>query len=103
MMTEAQLMARITSPHVVQVLDVARTKDNELLMVLELIRGVALHEILRAAIARKTRIPVPVLVGVLAQAADGLAAAHEATSPEGVPMNIEKLVQKRIGVYRKEN
>ena len=85
---EGRIAGLITSPHVVQVLDVARTKDNELLMVLELIRGVALHEILRAAIARKTRIPVPVLVGVLAQAADGLAAAHEATSPEGVPMNI---------------
>ncbi|MFO0708877.1 MAG: protein kinase [Sandaracinus sp.] len=85
---EGRIAGLVTSPHVVQVLDVARTSEGELFMVLDLVRGAPLHEILRAAIARGSRLEVAVVVGILAQAADGLAAAHEATSPDGVPMNI---------------
>ncbi len=85
---EGRIAGFVTSPHVVQVLDVGRDEAGALYMVLELVRGVGLHELLRVVVQEDERLPVPVVVAILTQAADGLAAAHEATTPHGEPLGI---------------
>lgn len=70
---EADILARLTSPHVVRVLDVAM-HGRTLCLVMELLKG---HNMARF-VRRRGALPIPEAVGYIVQACDGLADAHSA-------------------------
>ena len=73
---EARLAARIRHPNVVATLDISDTHGAGYFLVMEYIEGDHLGALLRAAVNRGQRLPVPVSVRVLHDALGGLAAAH---------------------------
>jgi serine/threonine protein kinase len=88
---EGRLAANIASPHVVSTLDLGRAEDNSLYLVLELVTGTSLQAIMFADdnnTPHDEPIPIAIAVELLAQAAQGLHDAHEATSPAGEPLDI---------------
>jgi len=85
---EGRMAANISSPNVVATLDLGRAEDNSLFLVMELVTGVSLAALLMELTQRQTRIPVPIAVEIIAQAANGLHDAHEALAPTGEPLGI---------------
>jgi eukaryotic-like serine/threonine-protein kinase len=85
---EARVASNVTSPHVVQTLDLGRAADGSLFLVLELVVGASLWTLMRAAARRKEQIPLPIALEILAQAAQGLDDAHEAVTPTGLHLRI---------------
>lgn len=84
---EARLAARIKHPNVVETLDIL-TMGQELLLVMEYIRGECFSKLLRAA-RRKNLEPSIGVVGRIASGMlHGLHAAHEATDDKGDPLNV---------------
>ena len=82
---EARLAARITHPHVAPTLDIVVT-SGEPFLVMEYIHGESLSTLMAAA--RQRAIPVPVAVGILVDALNGLHAAHQASDTHGEPLEI---------------
>ncbi len=80
---EARLAARIRHPNVVTTLDVVSTGE-ELVLVMEYIAGETLGRLLRGGVP----IPPAIVSAVLADALDGLHAAHEAKDELGEPLRI---------------
>ncbi len=72
LLREAQAMAQLSHPHVIPVFD-AGVVDNGVFVAMELVRGCTLEEWLRAGPH-----PWQAVLGLLLQAGEGLAAAHEA-------------------------
>jgi eukaryotic-like serine/threonine-protein kinase len=87
LLDEARLAARIHHPHVVPTLDVV-SADGELLVVMEYVRGESLARLLKAGIQHGGRVPLPIASAIALGALQGLHAAHEATSDQGVPLGI---------------
>ena len=85
---EGRVAANITSPPVVSTLDLGRADDDSLYLVMELVTGASLEQLMREATLRGERLPVGLAVDIVAQAAQGLHAAHEARSPAGEPLEI---------------
>lgn len=85
---EARLAANISSPYVVQTLDLGRDGDGALFIAMELIVGVTLSRIMKEAAKVRRAVPVPMAIELLAQTAEGLHAAHVATTPIGQPLDI---------------
>jgi eukaryotic-like serine/threonine-protein kinase len=84
---EARLAARIKHPNVVETLDIL-TMGQELLLVMEYIRGECFSKLLRAA-RRKNLEPSIGVVGRIASGMlHGLHAAHEATDDRGEALNV---------------
>ncbi|GAB5543041.1 MAG: serine/threonine-protein kinase [Sandaracinaceae bacterium] len=82
---EARIAARIQHPNVVTVLDVGRDDRTQILYIaMELVLGATVSQMVR------TRRPIPtnVAIELVAQAADGLDAAHRATTPSGAPLEL---------------
>jgi len=84
---EARLAARIQHPNVVPTIDVIAT-DGELLLVMEYVRGETLSRLIRAEKHRGDRIKPKVVAAILANALQGLHAAHEATDDAGQSLGI---------------
>lgn len=84
---EARLAARIRHPNVVPTLDVVAAR-GELFLVLEYVQGESLSRLVRCLRARGERIPLSIAVRIMADALQGLHAAHEARDERGVPLNI---------------
>jgi len=81
---EARMASRIQHPNVVAVLDVGRDEHTEILyMAMDLVLGSTLSAIRRA---NPAGIPPQAALEILAQAADGLDAAHCATAADGTPL-----------------
>ena len=85
---EGRLAANISSPNVVSTLDLGRASDDSLYLVMELVVGVPLSRLLREVLGSGHYLPHSVAVEILAQAAQGLHDAHEATTPIGDPMKL---------------
>ena len=85
---EARVAANISNAHVVQTLDLGRDSTGALYIVMDLVVGVTLSRILKEAAKVRRAIPVDMAVELLAQAASGLHAAHDATTPVGEPLHI---------------
>jgi len=84
---EARLAARITHPNVVSTLDVVATND-ELLLVMEYIRGVSLSQLARIVRHGGKHIPPLIATGIMAGVLHGLHAAHDARSDRGERLDI---------------
>jgi len=85
---EGKLAAHISSPHVVQTLDLGRAEDDSLYLVMELVVGVSLAALVRAVLRSKSKLSAAVAVEILSQAAAGLHDAHEARTMYGQPLEI---------------
>lgn len=85
---EARVAANISSPYVVQTLDLGRDKADSLYIVMELVVGVTLSRIMKNASKVRRAVPVSMAIELLRQAALGLDAAHEARTPIGEPLHI---------------
>jgi serine/threonine-protein kinase len=84
---EARLAARIRHPNVVATVDIVNG-DGELFLVMEYVEGESLSTLLRIAREKGARVAVDVAAGVMAQALQGLHAAHEAKNDLGEPLHI---------------
>jgi serine/threonine-protein kinase len=87
LLDEARLAARINNPNVVPVLDVV-SADDELLVVMEYVRGESLSRLLQAEHKRQGVVSPPIASAIAIGALAGLHAAHEATSERGTPLDI---------------
>ena len=85
---EAQLAVYVASPHVVETLDLGRSEEGSLYLVMDLVRGVPLHRLLGEVAKNRHVVPIEVAVDILAQAARGLDDAHKATTPTGDPLHL---------------
>jgi len=85
---EARVAANISHPNVVQTLDLGRDHEGALYIVMELVVGVPLSRILKEAAKVRRAVPVGMAIELIAQAAAGLDAAHEAVTPVGEPLHI---------------
>jgi serine/threonine-protein kinase len=81
---EARLAARVHHPNVVQVLDVV-SAGNEILLVMEYVRGDSLARLLSRI---PTRMPIGVALAIATEMLYGLHAAHEATAESGESLHI---------------
>ncbi len=69
---EAQVTAKLRSPHVVRTLDFGVTEEGTPFIVMEYLEGITLRQLLRDA----GPLPIDVAVGYALQTCEGLAAAH---------------------------
>jgi serine/threonine-protein kinase len=87
LLDEARVAARIRHPNVVPVLD-AGEQDGRVFLVMEYVEGDSLLALQRFAQRTETRIPLPVVGRIVADALAGLHAAHELTGPDGRAMEL---------------
>jgi serine/threonine protein kinase len=80
---EARISAMLRHPNIVQVLDFDRDAEGRLFLVMELVEGKDLD-----ALARSGLLPLPVAIHVIAEVLEGLAHAHEMTTPDGRPLGL---------------
>ncbi|TNE49704.1 MAG: serine/threonine protein kinase [Deltaproteobacteria bacterium] len=79
---EAQIVARINHPHVVQFYEFGE-QENMLYQVMEYIEGYAFSQITEQAKSQGATIPLPVICRLLADAAQGLGHIHDMTDEQG--------------------
>ena len=84
---EARLNARVVHPNVVQLLDVVES-DGELWLIMEHVDGDTLQALQSAVLAAGRKLPLNVIVGVMAAVLEGLHVAHEATDAIGRHLGI---------------
>jgi eukaryotic-like serine/threonine-protein kinase len=84
---EARLAARVSHPNVVQTLDLVEATD-EVFLVMDYVRGLALASLVRTLRAAGTRIPSAIAIGILVGVLEGLHAAHEAKNDMGERLDL---------------
>ncbi len=84
---EARIAARIHHPHVVEILDLGR-EDDVFFMVMEYVEGDTLASIVRELRKTEERMPLPVVLQIVVDACEGLAAAHDLVDPDGAPYHL---------------
>jgi len=84
---EARVAAHIEHPNVVQINDVG-DHGGVSYLVMDLVEGESLQGILKACDRQGQRLPLGVALRVLADACQGLDAAHELRDPSGRPLNV---------------
>lgn len=87
MLDEARMASRIHHPNVVPMLDVVTT-EQEVLLVMEYVRGESVSKLLRLEGLAGRRLPLPVVSAVVVGALHGLHAAHEAVDDHGAPLGM---------------
>lgn len=78
---EASLASQIRHPHAVEILDLGE-QGGVLFLAMEWIDGVPLSLVMKAA-KRRTGVPIPIALRIVAQACAGLHAAHELKDASG--------------------
>jgi serine/threonine-protein kinase len=84
---EARIASAIQHPNVVHVYDVGEHGALPF-MVMELLRGQPLSKLISKARSEEQTLPLSLLVGILADASEGLHAAHETRSAEGEALKV---------------
>jgi eukaryotic-like serine/threonine-protein kinase len=85
---EARIASRLHHPHVVEILDLGRDDDDVFFMVMEYIEGETLASLLRQQRKTAETLPLAAVLQVMADACEGLAAAHELADPDGRPYEL---------------
>ncbi len=80
---EATITARVRHPNIVQVLDLGRTQNGELYMVMELIDGMDLRTLATKAIDRGLTLPAWFIVELAIEISKGLTYIHELRDSAG--------------------
>ncbi|HXU71496.1 MAG TPA: serine/threonine-protein kinase [Polyangia bacterium] len=84
---EARIASSLTHVNIVQVSDFGEL-DGSYYLAMELVDGVDLGRLREAAARRGLAVPVPIVAFLIAEAARGLAYAHDKRGPDGVPLGI---------------
>jgi eukaryotic-like serine/threonine-protein kinase len=84
---EARIASSLTHVNIVQVSDFGEL-DGSYYLAMELVDGVDLGRLRDAAARRGLRVPVPVVAFIIAEAARGLAYAHDKRGQDGAPLGI---------------
>ena len=84
LLDEARITHAVSSPHVVRVLDTGKSADGVPYFVMELVAGCDLAQLMGS----KKPVPIDAVLEWIAQAAEGLHAAHETCSPEGESLGL---------------
>lgn len=90
LLDEARLAVSIRHPNVVEVLDIVSTA-SDLLLVMEYVPGVSVHELMThgtGAKGRRAPIPLAVAITIAVDGLLGLHAAHEALGDNGQPLGL---------------
>ncbi len=85
---EARVASRIRHPNVVRIMDLCEEPPDVLYIVMDYVDGVSMRQVLDTARTMRNRPPPAPVLEVLAAACDGLHAAHQATQPDGTPLNL---------------
>jgi tRNA A-37 threonylcarbamoyl transferase component Bud32 len=84
---EARLLARLSHPNIVQLLDAGRA-DGQLYLAMELVDGATLQQIFRTANGRGEQISEDVVAEVGVQLCEALEYAHALTGDDGQPLEL---------------
>jgi serine/threonine-protein kinase len=84
---EAKVASLIRHPNVVPVIDVVEER-GELFLVMDYVESLSFHALWTAARDAGERLPVPVVVRIVADVLSGLHAAHEATDMQGRSLEV---------------
>lgn len=84
---EARIAARLHHPHVVEIHDLGDA-DGVFFMVMEYVEGETLASLLRQLRKQGDRLPLSAVLQVVADACEGLSAAHDLTHADGRPMHL---------------
>ena len=84
---EARIAARLHHPHLVQILD-ADEDDGVYYMVMEYVEGDTLASLVRQLRKHDQRLPLSAVLQIAADAAEGLACAHELADRDGEPYGL---------------
>jgi eukaryotic-like serine/threonine-protein kinase len=84
---EARIAARLHHPHVVEIHDLGED-DGAFFMVMEYIEGETLATVLRQLRKQGERLPLSAVLQVVADACEGLTAAHGLADADGRPMHL---------------
>jgi serine/threonine protein kinase len=85
---EGRVAARISHPNVATVLDLGRDDEGEYFIALEYLHGEPLSDVVRVAATQQVALPLDVACRIIADAAEGLHAAHELTGPHGEALGL---------------
>ncbi len=85
---EARLAARIRHPNVVAVIDIQRTEQDQLFLVMDFVDGPSLHQLRKRLSELGRKLPLDVTMRIFIDALSGLHAAHELTGPDGALLNL---------------
>jgi serine/threonine-protein kinase len=101
---EAATGLRVSDRHVVRTHDLVESDDG-LMLVVEFIDGATLRALAKSAYQRRTPVPLPLVLRMFADAADGLAAIHGTTDEQRRPfvhrdISPDNLIVGRDGVTR---
>ncbi len=84
---EANVCARLSHPNIVHVEELVEV-DGALFIVMEFVEGCSLGKLLNFTRRQRQQVPVPMAVHIIAKAADGLHAAHEARGDHDEPLDL---------------
>ena len=84
---EARLGGQLRHPNVVDTYEFGSVGDQYYLA-MEFVDGLTLSSLVRGAALRNTRLPVAVVLDLMLQVCEGLAYAHDSTSPDGEPLHL---------------
>ncbi|MCP4448416.1 MAG: serine/threonine protein kinase [Myxococcales bacterium] len=87
-LTEAKTASLLAHPNICQVYELGAGADDGYFMVMEYLLGVPLTKLLAKQIADPSTFPLGMLVGLAAQACEGMHYAHNLCDPRGAPYNI---------------
>ena len=82
---EADVAVRVSSPHVVRVLDAGRVGDQPYIA-MDYVRGWTLSRVNARAAEADVRVAIPLAIELMLQVLQGLVALHESTDSAGLPM-----------------
>jgi serine/threonine-protein kinase len=84
---EARVASRIRHPNVCQVFELGRI-DKQYFIAMELLEGVTLARLISRVAKSGRRVDIPVALGIIAQACEGLHVAHELKGFDGRPAGL---------------
>ncbi|MCX4244301.1 serine/threonine protein kinase [Paraliomyxa miuraensis] len=84
---EARIAARLHHPHVVDIHDLGEDQ-GVLFMVMEYVEGETLASLIRTLRKQGEHLPLSAVLQIVADACEGLAAAHDLTHADGRPMHL---------------
>ncbi len=84
---EARIAAKIHHPNVVTTFDLGQI-EGSYFIAMEYVHGQNLTDLLKAAVRERDKLPWPLAVRLVADAAAGLHAAHELTTEDGRPLGV---------------
>jgi len=87
LLAEARLASHIHHPNVAGVIDVEEF-DDELLLVMDYVEGLALSDLVRGSSRKSESVPLPIAFRIVLDAAAGLHAAHMTADELGQPLGI---------------